>query len=223
MPAGPSSRPPGPPQAELDPGVLAAVAAGAGMLVEEAVLEGVALCGAAPAGLDARFVAVQRSRVTASLAGARLADAALGDCVVDGADLANVHAPRAALQRCALRATRLTGATLSDGRLQDVALTECRADLVSFAGARLDRVLLADCDLREAVFDEAQLRDVRFERCVLAGASLHRVRLQRVELAGCDLTGLRSVADLRGAAMPWPDVVANAGALAEAAGIRVLD
>jgi uncharacterized protein YjbI with pentapeptide repeats len=96
-------------------------------------------------------------------------------------------------------------------------------DLASLASARLFAVVFADCDLSEAVFDEAVLRDVVFERCVLAGASLHRARLRDVELHGCDLTGLRTIEDLRGAAMPWPDLVANSGRLAAALGLEVLE
>jgi hypothetical protein len=52
---------------------------------------------------------------------------------------------------------------------------------------------------------------------------LGQARLLRVELDGCRLDGLRSIADLRGAAMPWPDVVAGAGAFAAALGIAVLE
>jgi hypothetical protein len=52
---------------------------------------------------------------------------------------------------------------------------------------------------------------------------LGQAQLQRVELEGCRLDGLRSFADLRGAAMPWPDVVAGAGAFASALGIAILE
>jgi uncharacterized protein YjbI with pentapeptide repeats len=157
------------------------------------------------------------------LAGTRVRDGRARDCVFAGADLANVHAPQASVQRSALRDARLTGATLTGASVRDVTLTGCRADLVTLAGARLERVLFADCDLRETGFDEAHLRDVRFERCRLDGASFHRAILQRVELAGCELRGVRAVTDLRGATMPWEDIVANAGALAAAAGIGLLD
>ena len=83
--------------------------------------------------------------------------------------------------------------------------------------------MFADCDLRETSFGEAVLRDVRFERCDLGGAELARVRLQRVVLAGCRLEGINAVGDLRGASMPWPDIVANAGLFAAAAGVRAAE
>ena len=195
--------------------------AGGELLEDEATVEGVALSGSA-GDLHARLLTLAECRITARLAGARLPELHLRGCVVAGADLANVHAERATLHRTEIRDARLTGATLAQGVLRDVTFGGCRADLVGLAGATLERVAFTDCDLHEASLDEAQLRDVRFERCVLDGASLHRVRLQRVELLDCDLSGVRSVGDLRGAAMRWGDVVANAGPLARAAGITIL-
>ena len=159
----------------------------------------------------------------ASLAGERLPGLQVRDCVVDGTDLANLHAREAILHRNAFRGCRMTGTTLTGASLQDAALIDCRADLVSLAGARIDRVTFTGCDLRETSFDEAQLRDVRFERCDLSRASFARARLQRVELLDCDLAQLRSIADLRGATMRWGDIVANAGALAAAAGIGLVE
>ena len=159
----------------------------------------------------------------ASLAGRRHPGLQIRDCALAGADLANLHARGAMLHRDSFDGCRLTGATLTEGSLQDLAFADCRADLVAFAAARIDRVTFVDCDLREASFDEAHLRDVRFERCELAGSSFARTRLQRVELLGCDLERVQSVADLRGATMRWGDIVANAGALAAAAGIGVVE
>ena len=49
------------------------------------------------------------------------------------------------------------------------------------------------------------------------------MRIDRCELAGCTLDGLAGAERLRGAAMPWADVVGNAALLAAALGIRVLD
>ena len=56
----------------------------------------------------------------------------------------------------------------------------------------------------------------------LSGAALGQARLQRVELDGCRLDGLRSIADLRGATMPWSDIVGQAGTFAAALGIGVI-
>ena len=81
-----------------------------------------------------------------------------------------------------------------------------------------DGCLLAQADFREALF-----RSVRFDGCDLTEADLAGVRIDRCELRGCTLDGLAGLERLRGAAMPWADVVGNAGLLAAALGIRVLD
>lgn len=197
--------------ADLDPSALE----------DEGRFEAVELVGAG--AVEAKQLTLAEGRVRGSLAGARLPDLHLSDVAVAAADLANLHAPKAALRRVAVDQARLTGATLTEASLQDVVFTGCRMDLASLATARLERVVFTDCDLREASLGEAILRDVRFERCDLGGAELDRMRLQRVELAGCRLEGIRSVSDLRGASMPWPDIVANAGVFAAALGVRAAE
>ena len=62
-----------------------------------------------------------------------------------------------------------------------------------------------------------------FERCPLSGATLDAVTIERVELRGCDLEGSSGAASLRGARMPWADVVANSGTFAGALGIVSID
>lgn len=177
---------------------------------------------AVPATEDA-FSSVADDLPLTSLAGARVPDLHLRDQAIDGLDLANLHARGAGLFRSSFSGARLTGATLVQASLRDVAFSGCRMDLASLVAAKLERVTFSDCDLREVPFDEAHLRDVRFERCDLGGTSFSKARLQRVELVDCDLTRVRSVADLRGASMRWGDIIANAGPLAAAVGIAVLD
>jgi uncharacterized protein YjbI with pentapeptide repeats len=64
---------------------------------------------------------------------------------------------------------------------------------------------------------------VRFEDCDLTEADLTGVRIDGCELRGCTLDGLAGVERLRGAAMPWADLVGNAALFATALGIRPLD
>jgi uncharacterized protein YjbI with pentapeptide repeats len=192
-------------------------------LVDEVRLEALELTGQAPGGVVARSATIEDCRLRGSLAGARLHDLHLHDCEAVGADLANADLQGAALTRLTLRRCRLTGAQLVESSIRDVTLVDCRLDFAVLGRARLDRVLLRDCDLREASLEQAQLRDVRFERCDLSRAMLGQAQLQRVELHGCTLDGVRAISDLRGAAMPWPDVVAHAGAFAGALGVTVLE
>jgi len=151
-------------------------------------------------------------------AGLRLVDEELGD-----ASLANVDARRGELRRVALRRCRLTGLLLTEGRLRDVVLSECRADLTSFAACTIEQVVFEDCRLEGASFQEARLRAVRFERCDLSDADLSGMRCERVELRGCTLDGVRGADGLRGAALPWGDILAAAGTFAGALGVRVLE
>jgi uncharacterized protein YjbI with pentapeptide repeats len=78
------------------------------------------------------------------------------------------------------------------------------------------------CNLAQADFGNALLRKVRFEYCDLTEAELEGLRIDGCDLHACTLDGASSLERLRGATMPWPDVVANAAALAHALGIRVL-
>jgi uncharacterized protein YjbI with pentapeptide repeats len=84
---------------------------------------------------------------------------------------------------------------------------------VAFDGCRL-----AQTDFRDALF-----RDVRFDRCDLTEVDLTGLRIAGCELHGCTLDLLVGAERLRGAAMPWADVVGSAALLASALGIRVLD
>ena len=67
--------------------------------------------------------------------------------------------------------------------------------------------------LAQAEFREALLRSVRFEHCDLTEA----------DITGLRLDGLAGAERLRGAAMPWGDIVGHAGVFAAALGIRLLD
>ena len=208
-----------PPLEPRVPGMLWALDPAA--LEDESRHEAAELTGAGE--LELRSLTLAESELRGSLAGSRLPDLHLADTAIRGADLANVRAPKAALRRVLVEQARLTGAELAEASFGDVTFDGCRIDLASLAAARMERVVFADCDLRETSLAEAVLRDVRFERCDLAGVDLDRIRIQRVELHGCKLDGIRSVENLRGAAMPWDDIVGNAGLLAAAVGIRATE
>lgn len=205
------------------PDARTAVDLGAAELADEVQLAEVELRGAADGPVGARSVVVEGSRLTAALPGARLPALRLRDAVVAGADLANAELRGATLHRVELRDCRLTGLSLLEASLRDVTFAACQADFAVFAAARLERVAFAGCRLGEAAFDEARLHDVRFEGCDLRRATFAGASLSRVELVGCELEGLRSLADLRGASMPWPDLVANAGSFAALAGVTLLE
>jgi uncharacterized protein YjbI with pentapeptide repeats len=157
------------------------------------------------------------------LGGARIRGLRLVDVAIERGNLANLVAPEALLSRVTIAGARLTGAQLTRARISDAALRDCRIDLATFAGATLERTTFADCRLEQAELRDALLRAVRFDRCDLTEADFTGVRIDGCELRDCTLTGATGLERLRGAAMPWADVLGNAGALAATLGIRVLE
>jgi len=117
----------------------------------------------------------------------------------------------------------LTGTELAEARFSDVTFADCHLDLVGLRMASLERVVFRDCRMAECDLDAASLADVLFDNCELQRATLSGARLKRVELRGCDLTDLRGVEALRGARMPWNDVLENAPLFATAMGVEIVD
>jgi uncharacterized protein YjbI with pentapeptide repeats len=144
------------------------------------------------------------------------------DAVVEHVDWANSRAPRSSIRRAELRLCRLTGSELAESQLTDVVFSDCRLDLVGLRFGKLERVAFRDCRMAECDFDGATLKDVVFERCDLREATFSAVSIERVQLEKCDLTALRGAESLRGARMPWSDVLQNGPLFASALGIKIL-
>ena len=145
------------------------------------------------------------------------------DAVVVDRDWANRAARGLVARRVELRQCRLTGVELAEAMLSDVAFDDCRLDLAGLRIARLERVVFRECRMAECDFYDASLTDVLFEDCELREATFSGVKLKRVELRGCDLSGLRGVEALRGARMPWSDVLENGPLFAAALGLEIID
>jgi uncharacterized protein YjbI with pentapeptide repeats len=154
---------------------------------------------------------------------ARVAGMRWVDVAVDRGNLANLVAPEPSLTRVVFTGTRLTGAQWTRGRITDALFRDCRIDLATFAGTTFERVAFDGCRLAQTDFGGALLRSVRFDHCDLTEADLSDVRIDGCELRACTLDGLVGTERLRGAAMPWADVVGNAALLAHALGIRLLE
>jgi len=84
-------------------------------------------------------------------------------------------------------------------------------------------VLFEDCELRGADFGGAALESVEFASCGLDEVDFSGASFTACRMRACVLDGVRGVSSLRGVAMPWADVVRNAGAFAVALGVGVLD
>jgi uncharacterized protein YjbI with pentapeptide repeats len=165
---------------------------------------------------------VEARVVDVDVSGARMRGLRLVDVAVDRGNLANVVAGELSLTRVVFTGTRLTGAQWTRGRITDAVFRDCRIDLATFAGTTFERVTFDGCLLSQADFREALFRSVRFDHCDLAEADLTGLRIDGCELRSCTLDGLAGADRLRGAAMPWADLVGHAGLLAGALGIRVL-
>jgi len=121
---------------------------------------------------------------------------------------------------------RLSAADWSDQHangLQLVTFRGCRLDMASFGFAQLTRVTFEDCLMAEASFLDARLECVRFHRCELTRGDFRGASLERCEFRGGDLTDLEGVTHLRGAAIDWAGIIANANLWAAALGIEILD
>jgi uncharacterized protein YjbI with pentapeptide repeats len=147
----------------------------------------------------------------------------LVDVVAADLDWAGRRASGFSARRVELRRCRLTGVDLWEAMIGDVTFEECRLDLAALRHAKLERVVFCDCRMSECDLYGASLNDVLFERCELRGATFSAASLQRVELRGCDLTGLRGAEALRGARMPWDDIIGNAALFAAVAGVEIVD
>jgi uncharacterized protein YjbI with pentapeptide repeats len=150
--------------------------------------------------------------------GMTLLDVVLHDC-----GLANVSAREASIRRVSAGHCRMVGLDVSGGEIADLRVSDSSLQLASFAGCRLRDVAFEQVNLSEASFLEARLENVQFVDCELAGADFRGARCTGCEIRGSSLAGVEGVAGLRGVRMPWSDVVASAGALAQALGIEVSD
>jgi uncharacterized protein YjbI with pentapeptide repeats len=145
------------------------------------------------------------------------------DAVAEDADWANRQARGLVARRAEWRRCRLTGAELAEAALSDLTLDECRLDLTGLRLAKLERVVFRDCRMTECDLYQADLKDVLLERCDLREATVTGVLLTRVELRGCRLDGIRGLASLGGARMPWSDVVENGHLFAAALGVEIVE
>lgn len=145
------------------------------------------------------------------------------DLIVSGTDWANQSARGAVLRRVELGDCRLTGAEMAEAVIADTVFAGCRLELTGLRRAQLERVVFRDCTMGECDLYAAVLKDVLFERCRLQAATFSEAAMERVELRGCDLTGVLGAEALRGARMPFADVVANGPLFASALGIEAVD
>ena len=147
----------------------------------------------------------------------------LEDSIATDLDWSNQQTRRLGALRAEIRRCRLTGTELAEAALIDVTFSDCRLDLVGLRMAKLERVVFRDCRMEECDFYAATLTDVLFENCDLRKTRFSNAKVKRVELRGCELAELEGVDALRGARMPWNDMLQNAPLFATALGLEIVD
>ena len=148
--------------------------------------------------------------------GLTLADVILRDC-----GMSNVDAREGRVTRVEVHRTQLVGFALDRGDIRDLRVVDSSLQLASFASATLRNVVFERVNLAEASFMHARLESVAFVDCRLQGADFRHAKLAGCAIRAASLDGVLGVESMRGLRMPWPDVLASAGALALALGIDV--
>lgn len=184
------------------------------------------LTGALVAG-DGAPVHAQRVRVQESeLRGVVLAPGTvpglmLADVILRGCAMSNVDGREGRLSRVEVHRSQFVGFGLSRGEVRDLRVVDSSLQLASFASATLRHVVFERVNLAEASFMHARLESVAFVDCRLQGADFRHARLTGCAIRGASLDGVLGIESLRGVQMPWPDILASAGALATALGISI--
>ena len=186
---------------------------------EELTLSGAEVVGGQIGARRIRLTECDLRGVT--IAGPQTPGLALRDVTARDCALANVDAHDAQWSRVQLSTCRLVGLSLQRGDLRDVAIADSTLQLASFAGARIRDAVLRGVNLTDTSFMGARLQGVVFEDCTLSGTDFRDARLEGCAIRGSSLDEVLGVQSLRGVRMPWSDVLASAGALAAALGIRI--
>ena len=118
--------------------------------------------------------------------------------------------------------TKLAGLQASGGRFVDVTFAECRLDFAAFAGVTFKNVTFDACRMHVTDFSTMTFDRVAFLHCDLSRATFATTRIERSEMRGCTLAGLRGLANLRGMAIAWNDILAHAELFAAELGIEIL-
>jgi uncharacterized protein YjbI with pentapeptide repeats len=148
--------------------------------------------------------------------GLTLADVILRDC-----GLSNLDGREGRLSRVEAHHCQFVGFGLDRGDVRDLRVVDSSMQLASFASAALRTVVFERVNLAEASFMHARLEAVAFVDCRLDGADFRHAKLTGCAIRGTSLDGVLGVPSLAGVRMPWPDVLASAGALAAALGISI--
>ena len=191
---------------------------------EELTLSGVLVEGDDLDPVVARRIDIEESELRGvTIAAAKMPGLQLNDVILRDCDLSNVQGRGGAMTRVEINHSRFVGFDISEGRVDDLRVSNASMTLASFARAGLQSVVFDGVNLSEASFMDARMNAVAFVNCNLAGADFRGAAIKGCAIRGSSLDGIVGIESLSGLAMPWPDLLESAGALAGALGIKVED
>lgn len=171
---------------------------------------------------DLDDVEIEDSEVVGvSLDGGRVTRLVLADCTVRSVSLVETDLSDGRLDRVAVSGSRWASCVVDGSTWEAVTLDDVRALRLSARQATWRQVTWRDCDLTAVDLSGARLDRVRFERCVLADAEFAGATVKRAEFVDCDLSGVRTVASLRGATVDLTTLTSMAAAMAATFGVTV--
>jgi uncharacterized protein YjbI with pentapeptide repeats len=191
---------------------------------DELTLSGALVDGDGLQPIVARRVDIEESELRGvTIAAAKMPGLQLSDVILHDCDFSNVQGRGGAITRVVITQSRFVGFDLSEGRVDDLRVSNASMTLASFARAGLQSVVFDGVNLAEASFMDARMNAVAFINCNLVGADFRGAKIKGCAIRGSSLDGILGIDSLSGLAMPLPDLLESAGALAGALGIKVED
>lgn len=182
---------------------------------------GVLLTGSA-AGLDLDDVEVEDAELTGlALDASRVTRWTLVDATVRSVSLVETDLSDGRWERVTVEGSRWAGCVVDGSTWEDVTATDVRALRLSARQVTWRRVRFTDCDLTGLDLSGARLDGVRFDRCTMPDTEFAGATVKRADFAECDLSGVRTVASLRGATVDQVTLTSMAPAMAAGLGVRL--
>lgn len=190
------------------------VFAGLEVIVQDCVIENLALDGLSPDSIHFENCILHRVSFTRSkLFGLKLKDVRFTEC-----DFANAEVPALKALRVEFLNCRLTGLRATEAECQHFLISGGDASFSQLRFGAFKTAEFHSCNFAEADLQSSDLRDAILKGCNFKNAEMTGARLEGADLRGSDVEGLIATAeDLRGAIVD----PAQALVLAEIMGLKI--
>lgn len=191
-------------------------------LGSSAELEGVRIEEQEAAGLDARNVDIQESKIIHVTAPeSSLHGLSMKDVLVDSANLTASKVSDSKLMRVVFKSCRLQGVDFGASDLSDVVFEDCNLDLSNFSMATLRDVVFKNCSLNDTSFVSSKQKNVAYEDCVIEKIDLTDTNAQNVILATSQVHDISGIASLKGFTLDIGQVTVLAPEFAAMHGVKI--